>query len=375
MKRGDKYLRTFSRRFDSPEPDVRERVNAWATAIGLHKINGREPSPILLALAENHAKGLLTRRQVVRRLNCYYAAKKNLRLPDPPEKIPDKVSAAIALILNDGEFALSPEYYMSLHERIFKKILPSACKMRRLNIKKCEWILRGKSVTYPCPGKILSSLERCFMAERKFDYSGLSPQATIQHFCRFIAKVWRIHPFADGNTRTLAVFAIKYLRSLGFGVKNNMFEDDSWHFRNALVRANFADFAYRTKRDWSFLEAFFRNLVLGEDNLIKSLLMQIRVTESDRETIMSALGLEEWGNGFQKRSEESAGKIFRRNQKRKIDKILGLVKGNPSITIYGLIMATGLSPKVIKSQLDKLENKGRLRRIGPDEGGHWEVIE
>jgi hypothetical protein len=46
---------------------------------------------------------------------------------------------------------------------------------------------------------------------------------------------------AEGNTRTTAIFLIKYLRTFGFEVNNKLFEQYSWYFRNALVipRANY----------------------------------------------------------------------------------------------------------------------------------------
>ena len=82
--------------------------------------------------------------------------------------------------------------------------------------------------------------------------------------------MWQIHPFGEGNTRTTAVFAIKYLRSLGFDVTNTLFADNSWYFRNALVRANYADIQKGIYEDKSYLEKFFRNLILGEKNEMKN---------------------------------------------------------------------------------------------------------
>ncbi|WP_303920736.1 Fic family protein [Treponema berlinense] len=52
----------------------------------------------------------------------------------------------------------------------------------------------------------------------------------IKHLARFIANIWQIHPFGEGNTRTTAVFTIKYLNSLGFKVNNEPFEKHSRSF-------------------------------------------------------------------------------------------------------------------------------------------------
>ena len=75
---------------------------------------------------------------------------------------------------------------------------------------------------------------------------------------------------AYGNTRTTAVFTIKYLNSLGFEVNNEPFEKNSWYFRNALVRANYTNMNKGIYMNTEYLEKFFRNLLLGESNELKN---------------------------------------------------------------------------------------------------------
>ena len=115
-------------------------------------------------------------------------------------------------------------------------------------------------------------------------------------------RISQVHPFYEGNTRTTAVFAVKYLGFLGFRVTNNMFREKSWYFRNALVRANYADYARGAKRDWSFLEAFFRNLLLGETNELRSRFLLIGLSERERGALRGA------GGGQKKRSEKAVRK-------------------------------------------------------------------
>jgi fido (protein-threonine AMPylation protein) len=119
------------------------------------------------------------------------------------------------------------------------------------------------------------ALEYDLQQEREFDYKGLSKDEIIQHLCRFTAGLWEIHPFCEGNTRTTAVFLIQYLRSMGFEVNNDTFAKHSWYFRNALVRANYSNPLKGVSRDYSFLEKFFRNLLLGENNELKNRYMVI----------------------------------------------------------------------------------------------------
>lgn len=70
----------------------------------------------------------------------------------------------------------------------------------------------------------------------------------------------------EGNTRTTAVFFIKYLRTLGFSVTNDIFAENAWYFRNALVRANYTNLQKDIHETTEYLEAFLRNLLLNEKN-------------------------------------------------------------------------------------------------------------
>ena len=107
------------------------------------------------------------------------------------------------------------------------------------------------------------------------NYRGLTTDGVINHIVDFVTLLWQNHPFREGNTRTTAVFVIKYLRSIGFEVNNDLFAENSWYFRNALVRANYRNPLKNIEPDRSFLIKFFRNLILGEQNDLKNRYMLI----------------------------------------------------------------------------------------------------
>lgn len=69
------------------------------------------------------------------------------------------------------------------------------------------------------------TLEYDFEQERRFDYAGLTPRAQAHDIAEFIPGIWQIHPFREGNTRTTAVFAIKYLRNKGWYADNELFKN------------------------------------------------------------------------------------------------------------------------------------------------------
>ena len=66
-------------------------------------------------------------------------------------------------------------------------------------------------------------------------------EASVKHLVKFASDIWQIHPFGEGNTRATAVFMIKYMKTFGFSINNEAFRENSWYFRNALVRANYND--------------------------------------------------------------------------------------------------------------------------------------
>ena len=96
---------------------------------------------------------------------------------------------------------------------------------------------------------------------------------------KFISGIWQIHPFGEGNTRTVTVFLIKYLRFLGFIVDNEPFHQKAKYFRDALVLDN----ATVMKKHPEYLEAFFDNLLLHGHHLLSLSEMYQTILEKENE--------------------------------------------------------------------------------------------
>ena len=178
----------------------------------------------------------------------------------------DKVSSRIAEILSETAFSFSPNEYISIHRKLFQGIYKHAGKIRDYNITKKEWVLDGATVMYGSASELKATLEYDFSQEKDFSYKGLSMDEIIHHLAVFISRLWQIHIFGEGNTRTTAVFFIKYLRTLGFSATNDIFAENAWYFRNALVRANYTNLQKGIHETTEYLEAFLRNLLLNEKN-------------------------------------------------------------------------------------------------------------
>ena len=254
----------FDKYYEAPEPGRRERAYAWATAIGLQDVDGLKPSKYLLATAKRHIEGEISQEDARRLVDEYYETKLGHDEPENAEEA-DKVSARMISIINAPGFRLSPEYYLGLHKQIFDGVFPHAGKIRDVELTKREWVLKGDTVQYTPSCVIRDSLDYDFNREKEFSYKGLSEDRFVEHFASFISGVWQIHPFREGNTRTVALFAIKYLRSRGYTVTNDLFAEKSWYFRNALVRANYENDRLRVEKTQLPLEEFFKVLIYGDE--------------------------------------------------------------------------------------------------------------
>ena len=252
------------------EPSSLDKINAWQTAIGLQSVDGLSPSQYLLDTARKHIDGDISIDEARELIKSYYQSKSSRDLKFSETEEADKASANIAKIFGENTFSFSLVGLLSIHQSIFDGIFKFAGKIRDYNITKKEWVLRGDTVLYVSAPDIKASIEYDLDKEKKFKFSGLSLRDIANHIARFTADLWQIHPFGEGNTRTTAVFIIKYLIFLGFKVENNLFVKNSWYFRNALVRANYQNLQLQIERNVECLERFFQNLIAGSDFELKN---------------------------------------------------------------------------------------------------------
>ena len=251
--------------------------------MGLQAVDGLSPSEYLKDTARKHIDGDIDIDEAQRLIKSYYQLKSAGTPEEDDFKEADLVAAHIAKILGEQSFSFSVVGITSIHRRLFDGIFKFAGKIRDYDITKREWVLRGDTVLYLNFEDIQRALEHDLEQENKFVYAGLSYEQMVEHISKFVSGIWQIHPFGEGNTRTTAVFTIKYLRSIGFYVENDLFADHSWYFRNALVRANYRNALKGIEPDMKYLVRFFRNLLLGETNELRNRYMVIDPPEEWKE--------------------------------------------------------------------------------------------
>lgn len=272
MTEFDEYIR-------ESEAHYGKKAKIWQTAIGLQEVDGLKPSSYLIETAKKHIEGDIAIDDVQKLIKSYYESKDSRKETSDGNEEADKVSANIAKLLCSDSFTFNTNGYLSVHRNIFNGVFKFAGQIRDCNITKKEWVLNGDTVNYMYAPDIKRALDYDIEQERNYNYYGLSSVEVVEHIAKFVANLWQIHAFREGNTRTTAVFTIQYLRSIGFDVTNDQFAEHSWYFRNALVRANYKNVKKGVNYDYTFINKFFRNLLLDEEHELKNRSMLINPPE------------------------------------------------------------------------------------------------
>ena len=353
MKRGDTVNDIFEEYLREKEPQKKEKGYAWHTAIGLQAVDGLNTSEYLIETAKKNIDGDITFEEANDLIHSYYKKNTAHTNTDRTEEA-DKVSVRIAQLLSEKSFVFSPAQYISIHSQLFKGIYKHAGKIRDYNITKNEWVLDGDTVMYGGAFDLRATLDYDFSVEKEFSYKNLSMDEIIKHLAIFVSRLWQIHIFSEGNTRATAVFFIKYLRTLGFDVTNDIFADNAWYFRNALVRANYTNLKKGIHETTEYLELFLRNLLLGENNQLKNRHLHISGSlsspkcQTEDTNVTLDVTLDEM-------------------------QVLNMLKNDGKLTQKKLGELIGKSVRTVKRITASLEEKNYIKRVNGKRFGYWKV--
>ena len=345
------------------EPDQAEKSEAWQIAIGLQQVDGLKTSAYLLDTAKEHIEGKITIGEAQNRIQSYYQEHDNRIEIENNTKEADIVSARITQLLGEKTFQFSPAELMNIHRRLFDGIFKNAGKLRDYNITKKEWALNGETVIYASWNSLQETLDYDFKTEKAFSYEGLSLVEALKHLAKFTSDIWQIHPFGEGNTRAIAVFIIKYMKTFGLKVDNEAFKKHSWFFRNALVRANYNDLQNGIYSTTKLLEMFFSSLLLGAGYELKNRYAHI-----------------DFDFKYEEEDFQSANISILKCNGCTLDCTLGelavlkLIMENPSVKQYELAKSIGESERTVKNITTSLREREIIRRVGGKRFGKWEVL-
>ncbi len=246
------------------------KQSQWDMAIGLQEVDSLKPSKYLEKLLQENVTGEKTIYEVEKELKEYYTEKEKNNDINHNELECDLVSTRIVELLQEDNFELSIDYLKYVHKYLFQDVYEFAGEFRKVDFSKHERILNNDSVAYGDHKLLEQSLDYDITLEKNKNYKEMNIVDVINNITDFSSRIWQIHPFREGNTRTTALFIEKYLVSLGYNIDNTLFKDKSVYFRNALVRSNYFNNYLNIKEDNSFLIKFYENLLLGKNNNLHS---------------------------------------------------------------------------------------------------------
>lgn len=356
------------------EPTQVEKSCAWQTAIGLQAVDGLYTSPYLLDTAKEHIEGKINITEAQNRIQNYYQAQEQRTKIELSTKEADIVSSRITKLLGEKAFQFSPIEWFSIHKQLFDGVFAHAGQARDYNITKNEWVLGGDTVTYAAATNIQATLEYDFTTEKNFSYDKLSLDEAIKHLTQFTSNIWQIHPFAEGNTRSTAVFIIKYLQTFGFNINNETFKNNSWYFRNALVRANYNNFQKNIHASTKYLELFFYNLLLNEKYELKNRYLHINYNKPIQENPATNNVSFNSNNNITIDANSAITNAHNLQCTLEETALLQILANNPSITQKELAKVIGKSERTVKNRLADLQAKAFLRRANGKRYGKWEVL-
>lgn len=193
-----------------------------------------------------------------------------------------------------------------------------------------------KNMSYnKVPGKLSELCDRINAARQNSSAMNLQEQYEMTFDAHY--ELVTIHPWADGNGRTARLLMNQLQMEMGL-IPAKILKGDKEEYINALVET-------REKEDPSI----FRRWMTG---------LMIRNLRHDIEDAY-----------LESVSDEKGGEKITKSR----EKILELLSGDGSLSAAALASRIGITPKAVEKHLARLKAEGRLRRVGPDKGGHWTV--
>ncbi len=263
------------------EPSSDALRRHWGIAHGLQAVDGLQTSEHLNGLSQDNVHGVRTLEETGGLLRAYYAAMADgtaegaTPAPDEREREADFVAFRIAEMLARGAFFFSPDMLQRIHAYIFQDLDQDVYRpgvYKECALQKQELVLNGDSVVYADPSLVAATLKVAFedeLAASRCD-GPADGDGFVEGVARFVARVWQVHPFVEGNTRTVAVFAVLYLNDLGYDVTNEPFESHARYFRDALVRASYRNAKAGVFPDLTFLVKFLEQALGGSGEALRS---------------------------------------------------------------------------------------------------------
>jgi cell filamentation protein len=167
---------------------------------------------------------------------------------------------AVRLLTVDGAVAALPfdfERLLAIHKHIFGDIYDWAGTVRTIPVVKGERVLGGDTVRYSQPDDIERDAKQAIREMNGADWPVLGVHETAERFSELTAALWQVHPFREGNTRSVMTFAAQFAEAHGFRMDKTLLRDSAAYVRDALVKASDGEYS-----EYEYLVKIFEDAIL-----------------------------------------------------------------------------------------------------------------
>ena len=170
--------------------------------------------------------------------------------------------ARMMMLYNDGFLDFSESALSQIHRYLFQDVYEWAGQYRRINVIKREHILAGQSVWYSNCEDIDRDLKHVWSRFRRTKWNGISKRQFVRKVSRLFPALWQIHPFREGNTRTVVMLLTFFVEAHGYYFDQELMAQSAGYVRNAFVLASLGQ-----NSEYQHLEKILMDAITTEPSL------------------------------------------------------------------------------------------------------------
>lgn len=179
--------------------------------------------------------------------------------------------ANMMLLYENGFNDFSSGGFCFIHKFLFGDVYEWAGQYRKINIQKREELLAGRSIWYSNVTEIGTDLDRVFVEIKKIDWASLTREDIAKQIARLFPKLWQVHPFREGNTRTTVMMMTFFVERYGYYFDQNLMAESAGYVRDSFVLASLGEHSEYEHLEKILLDAIYTEPVdYTNDDLISN---------------------------------------------------------------------------------------------------------
>lgn len=179
--------------------------------------------------------------------------------------------AKMMVLYKRGFQNFSPAGLCEIHKFLFGGVYSWAGQYRIINIEKRERLLGGRSVWYSNDEDIPQDLESAFQSIHLLKWEHFPRDAFVHYLAQCFPRLWQIHPFREGNTRTVVMMLTFFVEQYGYYMDQELMAESAGYVRDAFVMASLEQYAEREHLERILLDAVCDEPILYDEDSLKSI--------------------------------------------------------------------------------------------------------